>query len=67
MPGLIPLKRCPHLPSNIQTGLPGTRVGIETAGDTLVVNAANFKPRRVPRGVSTEKLHVIEQVALKWP
>jgi len=61
---VIPLDGGPHLPSNIQTWLGDTRGHWE--GDTLVVDSTNFRPG-VFRGVSTEKLHVIERFTRSSP
>jgi hypothetical protein len=55
---IIPINAGPHVASNIQNWQGDPRGHWE--GDTLVVDSTNFKPG-VLRGISTEKLHVVER------
>ena len=61
---VVPIGAAPHLPANIRTWLGDARGHWE--GDTLVVDSTNFKPG-VFRGISTEKLHVIERLTRTGP
>jgi hypothetical protein len=61
---LIPLDGRPHLPSTVHQWLGDSRGHWE--GDTLVVDTTNYKPRSF-RGISSEKLHVVERISRSGP
>jgi hypothetical protein len=61
---VIPLDGRPHLPSVVRQWLGDARGHWE--GDTLVVETTNYKTRSF-RGVSSEKLHVIERFSRTGP
>jgi len=66
---IIPLNAGPHVPAGVESWNGDPRGHWE--GDTLVVDSTNFKPGAF-RGISTNKLHVVErftrtaQNALRW-
>jgi hypothetical protein len=55
----IPITTRPHLPSNVRLWL-GDSVG-RWEGDSLIVDTTNFTDQTAFRGVSDEKLHLIER------
>ncbi len=61
---VVPMDGRPHLPPNVQSWMGDARGHWE--GDTLVVDSTNYKPGAF-RGVSTEKLHVVERFKRTGP